>query len=584
MTKMNKDEVVRVLEEIAELLELKGENPFKVRAYRNAARSLLNLEKDINDVVKEKGLTDYPGIGESIGTKISTLVLKGRLPYYEKLRKATPSGLLELLQVQGLGPKKVQILYRKLHIHSIDELKKAAETGKIAKLKGFGTKTQNNILEALNRRKINQRRHLWWDAMEIATPILNALKKVQGVKKVEIAGSVRRRLETIGDLDFLVGSNESKPVMKWFTTQPFVDKILGQGETKASIISKGGMQMDLRIVPVEQFAFALCYFTGSKEHNIKIREKAIKLGWSLSEYGLEIIKRGGKSPFSPSKMPQTEEEIYRLFKLPYIPPELRENMGEIEAAAAGKLPQLIEENDIRGSFHNHTTATDGRSTLKQMIEAAEQFGWEYIGISDHSKSDFQANGLNEEQLAEEIETIRKLNTAKTYRPYIFAGLECNVLSDGSLDLSDAVLKKLDYVIVSVHSSLQQDEKTMTKRLIRAIEHPSTTIVGHVTGRVLLQRDPYAVNLSKVIDACIANRKIIEINGNPMRMDMDWRYWHAASQKGLLCCINADAHAADQLAFVRSGINVARKGWLEKKNVINTLSLKDIKTFLTKMHP
>ncbi len=584
MGKMNKDEVVRVLEEIAELLELKGENLFKVRAYRNAARSLLNLEKNISDAVREGTLTDYPGIGESIGDKITTLVLKGRLPYYEKLKRSTPSGLLELLQVQGLGPKKVQTLYQKLRIHSIDELRKAAENGKLAKLAGFGAKTEKNILEALERRKTNQRRHLWWNAMNVAAPILSSLKKLKDVKKAEIAGSVRRRLETIGDLDFLVGSNNPKPVIKWFTTQPFVAKILAQGDTKSSIISRDGMQMDLRIVPVEQFAFALCYFTGSKEHNIKIREKAIKLGWSMSEYGVEAVKRGSKIPFAKSKMPQTEEEIYRLFNFPYIPPELRENMGELEATTAGKLPHLIEELDIRGSFHNHTSQSDGHNTLKEMIKAAEELGWEYIGISDHSKSDYQANGLNEERIAKEIDEIRNLNAQKTYRPYIFAGVECNVLADGTLDFSDKVLKRLDYVIISVHSSLQQDEKTMTKRLIRAIEHPSTTMVGHVTGRVLLQRDPYAVNLSKVIDACIANHKIIEINGNPMRMDMDWRYWHAASQKGLLCCINADAHAADQLAFIRSGVNVARKGWLEKRNVINTLSLREIKKILTRMHP
>jgi DNA polymerase (family X) len=579
---MNKDEIVRILEEIADLLELKGENPFKVRAYRNAARSLLNIEKDIKEVVTDKTLTSYQGVGKSLADKISALVLKGRLPYYEKLKRSIPRGLLELLQVQGLGPKKVQILYQKLRIHSIEELRKAAEQGKIAKLKGFGEKTQKNILEALERRKINQRRHLWWDAMEIAAPILQSLKKLKGVKKAEIAGSVRRKLETIGDLDFLVGSDEPRSVMKWFTTQPFVAKILGQGETKTSIVSKDGMQMDLRIVPVKQFAFALLYFTGSKEHNIHFREMAIKRGWSLSEYGIEIVKRGSPKPFAV--MPMAEEEIYQVFGLPYIPPEIRENLGEIEAAAAGKLPRLIEEKDIRGSMHNHTSATDGRSTLHEMIAAAEKLGWEYIGISDHSKSDVQANGMNEEQLLEQVELIRQLNAKKTYRPYIFAGLECNILADGSLDFSDRLLKKLDYVIVSIHSSFQQDEKTMTARLIRAIEHPSTTMVGHVTGRLLLQRDPYAVNLSKIIDACIANHKIIELNGNPMRLDMDWRYWHAASRKGLLCCINTDAHAADQLAFIRSGVNIARKGWLEKKHVINTKPLKEMQKFIAQMHP
>ena len=571
---MSKDEIISILETIAELLELQGENPFKVRAYHNAARSLMNMEEDLLDVVKEKRLTEYPGIGDSIAEKITALVLKGRLPYYEKLKRSTPHALLELLKVQGLGPKKVQILYKKLGIRSIAALQKAAKAGKIAKIKGFGGKTEQNIIDSIERRQINQQRHLWWDAMEVATPILSALKKLKGVKKVDIAGSVRRCRETIGDLDILVGSDDPKPVMKWFAAQPFVSKILGRGETKTSIISNEGMQMDLRVVPVQQYAFALVYFTGSKEHNIRIRERAIKRGWSLSEYGLEVVQKKGKNPF-PSKQPATEEEVYRALGLPYIPPEIREDMGEIDAAINGKLPDLIEEKDIRGSFHNHTSASDGRSTMKEMIAMAEKLGWEYIGISDHSKSSFQANGQNEEHLLCQIEEIHKLNDLKTYRPYIFAGVECDILTNGALDFSDKILKKLDYVIVSVHSSLQQDEKTMTKRLIRAIEHPLSTMVGHVTGRVLLRRDPYKVNLSKVIDACIANKKIIELNGNPERLDMDWRYWHAASQKGLLCCVNTDAHAVDQLLFIRSGINIARKGWLEKKHVINTRPLKEI---------
>ena len=580
---MNKDEVIHVLEEIAKLLEIKGENPFRIRAYLNGARALMNMETDLKDAVQNGALSEYPGIGESLAEKISTLVLKGRLPFYEQLKKTIPHGLLELLQVQGLGPKKVQVLYQKLHIHSIKSLKEAAENGKIARLKGFGKKTEQNILDALNRLKINQQRHLWWNAMEVAEPILSALKKLKGVKKAEIAGSVRRCLETVGDLDILVGSDDPKPVMKWFTSQPFVSKILGTGETKTSIISTDGMQMDLRIVPVSQFAFALIYFTGSKEHNINIRERAIKNGWSLSEYGLEIVKKRGINPFKKHN-PTTEEEVYRGLGMSYIPPEMRENMGEVEAALKDKLPQLIEETDIRGTFHNHTTASDGHSPLKDMIAMSQKLGWEYIGISDHSKSAFQANGQSEELLLKQVEEIRKLNASKMFKPTIFSGVECDILSDGTLDFSDKILKKLDFVIASVHSSFQQDEKTMTRRLIRAIEHPSTTMIGHVTGRVLLQRDSYAVNLSKVIDACIANKKIIELNGNPQRLDMDWRYWHAASEKGLLCCINTDAHAADQLLFIRAGINIARKGWLEKKHVINTRPLKEIQKLLTSMHP
>ena len=581
---MDRDEIASILENIASLLELKGENLFKVRAYRNAARTLLSLEEDLPTAIEDGTLAESPGIGESLYKKISTLVKKGRLPYYEKLKRSIHPGLLEMMHVSGIGPRKVQVLYKKLHVKSIAELKKAAEEGKIAKLKNFGEKSQKNILEALAQMETNQRRHLWWDAMMLAKPILEKLKKIPEVQRAEIAGSLRRKLETIGDLDFLVGSDHPASVVRWFINQPFVKKVLAQGESKCSILSQKGMQMDLRIVPTHQFAFALCYFTGSKEHNVHLREWAIKQGWSLSEYGLQMVKPGAKNPFAKKKIVQSEEEIHEAFGMAYIPPELRENMGEIEAAFAKKIPHLIELSDIRGSFHNHTIATDGRSPLKDMVRSAEELGWEYIGISDHSQSDFQANGLHEEELLDQIQTIRRLNKSKTFKPYIFAGLECNVLTNGSLDFSNDLLKKLDYVIVSIHSSLHQDEKTMTRRLIRAIEHPSATIVGHVTGRVLLERAPYSVDLKKVIDACIANHKIIEINGNPKRMDMDWRFWHTASQRGLLCCINADAHAADQLVFVESGVNVARKGWLTKDQVINTLSLKEITQFLKKMHP
>jgi DNA polymerase (family 10) len=576
---MNKEDIIGILEEIAELLELQSENHFKVRAYRNAARSLMSLSQDIQTAAKSGMLSDLPGIGESLSEKISTLALKGRLPYYEQLKKATPKGLVKLMQIQGLGPKKIRMLYQELKIQSIAALRKAAEQGKVSRLKGFGVKTEKNILETLKRYQANQTRHLWWNAMQMAEPILQQLKQLKGVKKAEIAGSLRRRLETVGDLDFLVGTNEPRFVTQWLTNQPFVEKILAQGDTKCSILSKGGIQIDLRIVPVKQFAFALCYFTGSKEHNIQIRERALKKGWSLGEYGIEITKAGERLPYSASKPPSTEEGVYRLLDLPYIPPELREDMGEIEAAAAGRLPHLIEEGDLRGSLHNHTAYTDGHNSLHEMVAAADKLGWDYIGISDHSKSDFQANGLNEKRLFSLIEEIRQINASKKYRSYIFAGLECNILASGELDFTEKVLKHLDYVIVSVHSSLQQDERTLTRRLIRAIEHPCATIVGHLTGRILLQRDSYHVNISKVIDACVANHKIIEINGNPMRMDMDWRHWHAASQKGLLCCINADAHAINQLEFVRSGINVARKGWLEKKNVINTMPLGKMKKFL-----
>jgi DNA polymerase (family 10) len=454
--------------------------------------------------------------------------------------------------------------------------------GKLSKLRGFGAKTEKNILESLEHQEIYQQRHLWWKAMEIAEPILRALRKLKEVEKAEVAGSLRRKMETVGDLDFLVASSHPKPVMNWFTSQPFVARILGKGETKSSVKLQGGMQADLRIVPRDQFEFALAYFTGSKEHNIKMRERSIKRGWTLSEYGLEAKKIKAKGPFAGIKKAVSETDIFKALGLPYIPPELREDRGEIEAAEKGKIPKLVEEKDIRGTFHNHTTASDGKNTLKEMIAAAQKLGWEYIGIADHSKSSFQANGQNEEQLLKQVEEIRKLNASGKFRPFVFAGVECDILADGKLDFPDKVLKKLDYVVISVHSSLQQDEKTMTKRIIRAIEHPYTTMVGHVTGRLLLKREGYKVNVAKVIDACIANKKIMELNANPMRLDMDWRWWHFASDKGLMCCINTDAHSTDTLQFFRTGVNAARKGWLEKRDILNTHPLSQVQKTLKEM--
>lgn len=579
---MDKKKIAAIFEEIATLLELKGANPFRIRAYRNGARAILSLDEDLEKVIKEKKLTDLPGIGEDLAGKITTLVKKGHLPFYEKLKRSTPPGVLELMQIHGLGGKKIKALHSKLKIKSVAQLKEACLKGKVAKLTGFGKKTEQNILDSLSHRETYRKRHLWWDAMQMAEPILEELRKLKGVKRAEIGGSLRRKLETIGDMDFLVGAANPKPIMNWFTSHPFVARIIGKGETKSSVKLKNGMQADLRIVPDSQFGFALAYLTGSKEHNIKMRERAIKRGWTLSEYGLESIKPRGKGPFDSSKKLITEEDIFKVLGLSYVPPELREDKGEFEAAEKRKIPELVEEEDIRGTFHNHTTASDGRNTLKEMVAEAQKLGWDYIGIADHSKSSFQANGQSEQQLLEQIEEIRKLNASKQFRPFIFSGVECDILPNGSLDFPDSVLKKLDYVVISIHSALQQDEKTMTKRIIRAIEHPYTTMLGHITGRLLLQREPYKVNVAKVIDACIANGKIIEINANPMRLELDWRFWHAAKQKGLKCCINTDAHSIESLHFFRAGVNVARKGWLEKKDILNTGTLTQVQKALRKI--
>lgn len=576
---INKYDIANLLNEIGILLELQGENAFKARAYHHAARALENLEEDLETVVKEERLQEISGIGESLAAKITTLVLTGHLPFYEKLKSSLPAGLIELLKIPGIGSKKIKIFYEALGVKSVKDLIQACEKGDIAKLPHFGKKTQDNILQSIKRYQISGHRLLWWEAMRLGQSILKDFSSLKEVQRIEIAGSLRRKLETIGDLDFLVSSAHPDTVMDWFTTQPWVDKILAKGTTKSSIRLKFGIQADLRVVTANQFPFALIYFTGSKEHNIKLRHRANEMGLSLSEYSLQPIDPKVPTPFlKRSKKEMTESDVYRALGLTYIPPELREEMGEIEAAEKGKLPILVEEKDIRGVFHCHTTESDGHNTLEQMIAAAQAYGWEYFGIADHSKSSYQANGMQADRLSAQIEHIRKINESGKYSIYVFAGLECDILTNGDLDFSNNILKELDYVVVSVHRAFKQDEQTMTTRIIKAIENPYTTIVGHVSGRLLLRRDPYAINLTKVIDACIANHKIMEINAQPTRLDMDWRYWHKAIEKGLKCSINPDAHSTGELQYVSAGINIARKGWLSKENVINTFPLKKVQAF------
>lgn len=571
---MDKHEVAKILDEIGVLLSLQGENPFKIRAYHNAARTIEDLEGDLKTLAKEGHLDDLPGIGESIAKKVTELILKGRLPYYEKLKKTIPSGLLDLLKIPGLGGKKVKTLYKKLKVKSIKDLEAAAKTGKIAKLPGFSTKTQNNILNGIQKQEQYGRRVLWWKCVDIAKFVLEKLTNLKNVAKVEIAGSFRRKLETVGDLDILIASSKPDLAMNLVVKQPWVERVLSKGPTKASIQMKQGMQADIRILPQKEFGFALLYFTGSKDHNIHIRKRANARGLKLSEYGFEPLKKNIKVPKA-----STEKEIYKTLGLDYIPPELREDMGEIEAAEKGGLPTLVEEEDIRGVFHCHTTGSDGHNTLEEMAAAAADLEWEYLGIADHSKSSFQAGGMDEKRLFKQLERIGKLNKLKKYRTHLFAGLECDILNNGRLDFPNNVLKELDYVIVSVHRSFNLDEKTMTARIIKAIENPYTTMLGHATGRLLLRREPYAVNLSKVIDACIANHKIIELNAHPMRLDMDWRFWHRAKEKGLKCSINPDAHSTYDLQYYKAGVNIARKGWLEKGDILNTFPLAKVQNFL-----
>ena len=582
---MTKADIAAVLTDIGTLLELKGENPFKIRAYQTGARAIEALgEDELVRRIEEGTLQDVKGIGEALAQKITELGQTGKLEFFEKLRTSVPAGLVEMLGIPGIGPKKVRALFDRLGIDSVAKLQEACVAGKLAALDGFGEKTQQKILDGIRHREAYSHRHLWYAAWMVAEPILAGLRGLKQVGRAENAGSLRRNMETVVDLDFLVATNDPKPVADWFVAQAGVLEVTAHGDTKASVRLQSGIQADLRLVPPEQFVFALHHFTGSKDHNVQMRQRALARGFSLSEWGLvpaegegtakqKAEERGRKSDI------HTEAALFARLGLAFVPPELREGLGEIEAAEADKLPVLIEEGDVRGVFHNHTTASDGHNTLDEMTAGAQALGLDYLGISDHSKSSFQARGLDEARLAEQVAAIRKLNASHRFKTHVFAGTECDILPDGRLDFSADVLGTLDYVVVSVHSSFQQARAEMTKRIIRAIEHPHVTMVAHLTGRLLLEREGYDVDVDKIVDAAIANGVILELNANPLRLDLDWRHWRRAADKGLLCSINPDAHSVDQLAYFRLGVGVARKGWLTKDHVLNTRPLAAVRKFL-----
>jgi DNA polymerase (family 10) len=581
---MTKNEIADVLTEIGTLLELKGENPFKTRAYQTGARALEAIEEaELARLIAEEKLGTIKGFGEALVQKITELHTTGKLEYFEKLKASIEPGLAEMLQIPGLGPKKIRALHDKLGVASIAALSQACQDGRVAALEGFGEKTQEKILAGIKNREAYGRRHMWWDAWQIAQPIVAGLRALPQVKRAEAAGSLRRGMETIGDLDFLVAATDVAPIMAWFVAMPGVKEVTAQGETKTSVRFASGLQADLRIVPEEQFVFALHHFTGSKDHNVQLRQRALARGLSMSEWGLVpaagegTAKEKAENPALRTEV-KDEAELFKKLGLRFIPPELREGLGEIEAAERGDLPRLIELADVRGAWHNHTTASDGSNTLSEMTAAAEKLGWEYFGVADHSKSSFQANGLSEERLLKQIDEIAALNASKKFTTHVFSGTECDILPDGRLDFDDALLAKLDYVVVSVHNVFTQDEATMTARIIRAIENPHATMLGHLTGRLLLRREGYRVDAAKVIDAAIANRVIIELNASPWRLDMDWRHWRKAAERGLLCAINPDAHETAGLAHVRAGVNSARKGWLTKEHVLNTRSRAEVGTY------
>ncbi len=570
---MTRENMAEVLEEIARLLELKDENPFKIRAYRQGAETVRNFDGEIVELAANNELTGIKGIGDALRDKLHELAATGRLEFYEKLRAEFPAGLFDLFDLQGLGPKKVKALYESLGIASVADLKSACEADKVAGLAGFGAKTQVKILEAISLRATFADTFLLGGISPLVGEILELLRLHPEVSRVTVAGSYRRAKETVHDLDFLVSTKEPKLVCKDFTTLPQVESVIACGETKASVRLKNGLQCDLRAVSNAQFPFALQYFTGSKEHNVALRGLALKQGLSLNEYGFTPTHDSAVIPEA-----HEETEIYQALGLDFIEPELRENRGELEAAADHTLPKLVELAQLRGTFHNHTTASDGIHSLAAMADEAMELGLQYLGIADHSKASFQANGLDAARLLEQVAAIAQLNAGyKNFR--LFAGSEVDILKDGSLDFDDDLLAKLDYCVASVHASFTLSEEDMTRRICRAMENPHVTMLGHLTGRLLLKREPYAVNQAMVIDCAAETRTIIELNCSPLRLDMDWRWWKRARDKGVLCSINPDAHSTQGLHHLGLGIRLARKGWLRKQDVFNTRPVDAVAAFL-----
>jgi DNA polymerase (family 10) len=579
---MDKSQITDILEEIAVLLELKGENPFKARAYTNAARTLDNFDGDLAQLVEQGRLGELPGIGQALLLKITEMVRTGRLAYYEELRKEIPEGLLAMMEIPGLGAKKIIALREKLNITSVAGLEAACAAHKVRDLPGFGAKTEEKILAGIAQARTYSSLHLYADAWAQAEEIREALREHEDVLQVSTGGSLRRGREVVHDLDFVASSRRPQDVMDYFVALPFVQQVTTHGSTKSSVILKSGMSADLRIVSDLEYPYALHHFTGSKEHNIAMRQRAIAQGRKLSEWGLFVTPKKKKTDDDEGDLVpcRTEEELFAALGLQYIPPELRENLGEIEAAEQKKIPRLIDWPQLRGTFHCHTTASDGKNSLAEMAGEAHELGLDYLGIADHSKSSIQANGLNEQRLAEQIALIREYNK-KHPDFHVFAGSEVDILKDGRLDFADEVLAKLDYVVASVHNVFTLDEAEMTARVIRAMENEYVTMLGHATGRLLLQREAYKINLEKIIDCAARTGTWIELNCSSMRMDMDWRWWHQARDKGVKCVINPDAHRVSQFAMLRHGVTMARKGWLRREDVVNTLPLEAVKKALAR---
>lgn len=572
---MDKQEIASILGEMGTLLELQGANPFKARAFQNAARAVEAMTEDIGTVAADGRLQDVKGIGKSIAAIVGDLVSKGASAEYEELRRQTPDGLLEMLKIEGLGPKRILMLHRGRSIRTVKELEDACKAGRICSLKGFGARSEKKIIEGIAALRERGSRVLFPVAERAATAILEHVRGLPQTLQAEIAGSIRRRKETIGDVDILVAAKDRdrEAIMKAFLAHPLLATVTAHGTTKSSAVLREGIPCDMRIVKEEEFPFAFSYFTGSKEHNIVLRGRARQIGWSLNEYGFSRVE-GAPKHKSP-KIPQcrSEKDIYKALGLAWVPPELREDRGEVDAAAKGPLPRLVEYEDIRGTLHCHTTFSDGLHSLEQMGNAAKQLGWEFLGIADHSKAAAYAGGLTASDVKRQFREIDTLNARLPVQ--LLKGTECDILADGTLDWPEHMLAGFEYVVVSVHSAFQMSERDMTRRIIKALKQKHVTMLGHPTGRLLLAREGYPVNMEEVIAAAADYGTMIEINAHPTRLDLDWRLCRFARDKGVLLSVNPDAHSIDDLSNVRFGVNIARKGWLTKGDVLNTRSCAEV---------
>ncbi len=571
---MTKDEVAAALDEIGTLLELQGESQFRTNAYHNGARAVQQIEGDLKELVAAGKLVGIRGIGEALRDKITTLVTTGKLPYLDDLRAAVPPGLVEMLRLPGVGPKKIKLLHDTLGIDTIPKLQAACEAGEVAKLKGFGAKSQEKILDGIRFLGTVGNRVLFAEAYPLGLALLEQIRQFPGVTAAELGGSLRRRRDTVKDIDIVCAAADAGPIMERFVKLPEVMQVVGQGPTKSSIVAgydtghghRVVLNADLRVVTAEQFPFAVVYFTGSKEHNIRLRQRAIERGLSLNEYALAGEMKEVKCA--------DEAAVYRALDLEWVPPEMREDTGEVELAQKSAPPKLLEPGDIRGVFHNHTTASDGTASLEEMALAAKKLGYEFFGVGDHSRSLTVANGLSPDRVRAQWAEADALN-ARLKGVRILKGTECDILLDGTLDFDDELLAGFDYVVASVHSHFALPEDEQTDRICKALSHPAVTMLGHATGRLLLRREGYKVNIEKVLQTAAKHGKMIEINAQPSRLDLDWTHVKRAKSLGIPLVINPDAHSTGELALVPFGVNVARRGWLTKDDVFNTRPVKEV---------